>query len=396
MRIITTTQALADACQELSAHPFVTVDTEFKRETTYWPELCLIQVAGPERQYIIDPLARQIDLGPFFALMDDERVLKVFHAARQDIEIMVHRGGVIPRPLFDTQVAAMVCGFGEAVSYENIVRHITGHRVDKSSRFTDWAHRPLSDRQLQYALSDVTHLRDVYRKLAAELDRTGRGTWVAEEMAVLESPETYRLDPREAWRRLKVRPRSREMLAVLIELAAWRETEAQQRNVPRNRVLRDDALVEIATQRPTREGDLKRLRAVSKNFASSQHAQGVLEAVHRGKAADPASLPELPDEQPVNGHGAIVEMLKVALRLASERHQVAPKLIATVSDLERIAADDDADVPALRGWRRELFGESALALKHGRKALTLEKGEAVLIPREPGRSPGAAVAEPVK
>jgi len=357
------------------------VDTEFIRETTYWPLLCLIQIACDGYEVIVDPLADGIDLAAFYALMKNEDVVKVFHAARQDIEIIHHQAGIIPAPLFDTQVAAMVCGFGDSVSYENLVRQLADARVDKSSRFTDWKRRPLSDKQLAYALSDVTHLRVAYKKLKSQLDASGRAGWLAEEMAVLASPQTYDGDPEMAWKRVKFRGRNRKALAVFIEVAKWREIQAQRDNVPRRRVLRDDALSEIALHAPGDKEALARLRAVPRGFERSRFADGLLAAIDAGKQRDPDSLPEL-DERKSSApkQNGLVELLKVALRIASERHNVAQKLIANVPDLEQIAIDDNASVPALKGWRRELFGADALALKQGRLCLVVADGKVALRP----------------
>jgi ribonuclease D len=379
---ITSSAALAEACERMARHPFVTVDTEFLRESTYYPLLCVAQMASPDEAVIIDALANGIDLAPFYDLMANEQVLKVFHAARQDIEIVWHQAGRIPHPIFDTQVAAMVLGYGDSISYDQLVQRITGDTLDKSHRFTDWSRRPLSAAQVAYAISDVTHLRDVYLALAADLERRGRSQWVDEEMTVLTSPDTYRAEPETAWERLKARARKPKELAVLVEVAAWREREAQSRDVPRGRVLRDDVLGEIATHQPTTAERLAGLRSLPKGFERSKWGQDILDAVKRGLARDPKTLPRL--DRPRSGANttAIIELLKVLLRMTSEQHGVAAKVIATVDDLERIAADDDADVPALRGWRREMFGEQALALKHGRNALAIERGRVVLLSRE--------------
>jgi ribonuclease D len=381
MQPITTTEKLTDACARMAQHPFVTVDTEFLRESTYYPRLCVAQMASLDEAVVIDALAEGIDLGPFFALMADESVLKVFHAARQDIEICWHEAGLIPRPLVDTQVAAMVLGYGDSISYDQLVQRITGDSLDKSNRFTDWTQRPLSEAQLAYAASDVTHLRDVYLKLSADLDRRGRGDWMQEEMKVLTSPLTYRFEPEHAWERLKTRVRKPRELAVLIEVAAWREREAQERDVPRGRVLKDDVIGDIAIQAPTTIERLARLRSLPRGFERSRWGEAIVEAVKRGLARDPKTLPPLERPRPqVNGQ-AIVELLKVLLRMTAERHGVAAKVIATVDDLDRIATDDDADVPALSGWRRELFGEKALALKRGRLSLAIEKGRVIAVER---------------
>jgi ribonuclease D len=378
---ITTTAELAAACRRMAAHPFVTVDTEFLRETTYYPLLCVAQMASPDEALVIDALAPGIDLAPFYALMADERVMKVFHAARQDIEIVWHAAKLIPHPIFDTQVAAMVLGYGDSISYDQLVQRITGDALDKSHRFTDWTRRPLSDAQLTYAASDVTHLRQVYLALLDDLERRGRAHWVADEMGVLTSPETYRMEPESAWKRLKSRVRKPRELAVLIEVAAWREREAQSRDVPRSRVLKDDAIADIAVHGPTTLDKLKTLRSLPKGFERSRWGEGIVAAVERGLARDPKTLP-LPARLPPAANGsAIVELLKVLLRMVSEHHHVAAKVIATVDDLDRIAASDHADVPALTGWRRELFGEKALALKHGKLALAIEKDRVAMVER---------------
>jgi ribonuclease D len=382
MQPITTTSELAAVCRRMAALPFVTVDTEFLRETTYYPLLCVAQMASADEAVVIDALAAEIDLAPFFELMADEKVMKVFHAARQDIEIVWHRAKLIPQPIFDTQVAAMVLGFGDSISYDQLVQRITGDVLDKSYRFTDWTRRPLSEAQLSYAVSDVTHLRQVYTALVDDLGRRGRVDWVLEEMQVLTSADTYRMDPENAWRRLKTRVRKPKELGVLIEVAAWREREAQARDVPRSRVLKDEVVGDIAVQAPNTLEKLKHLRSLPKGFERSRTAEGIVAAVMRGLERDAKTLPQLARlPPPVNGT-AVVELLKVLLRMISERHHVAAKVIATVDDLERIAADDDAAVPALTGWRRELFGERALALKHGKLSLAIERGRVAAVERE--------------
>ncbi len=379
MRLITDSAELAEFCARLATADFVTVDTEFMRERTYWPRLCLVQLAGPQDAACIDPLMPGIDLAPLISLMYDPRVLKVFHAARQDLEIFFNLTGRVPAPLFDTQVAAMVCGFGESASYETLVGQLAREQIDKSMRFTDWAARPLSDRQIAYALADVTHLRVVYEALATRLMKTGRAGWLEEEMATLLDPITYRTTPEEAWRRLKPRSARPRVLAVLREVAAWREREAQRRDVPRVRIVRDEALLEIATAAPTTADALARTRGLSQGFAAGRLGQDLLEAVARGKAMPESEIPTLPP-LPVSppGIGPIVELLKVLLKIKCEEHHVATKLVASSSDLERIASDDDADVPAMKGWRREVFGDEAIALKHGRIALSM-KGRRIVM-----------------
>jgi len=379
--LITTTAELAEACSRMAKHPFVTVDTEFLRETTYYPLLCVAQLASPDEAVVVDALAKGIDLTPLFELMTNESVTKVFHAARQDIEIVWNLARKIPHPIFDTQVAAMVLGYGDSISYDQLVNRITGDTLDKSNRFTDWSRRPLSEAQLRYAISDVTHLRDLYLKLSADIQARDRAHWVQAEMNVLTSPETYRMDPNNAWERLKSRVRKPKDLAVLIEVAAWREREAQTRDVPRGRVLKDDVIGDLVIQTPATLEQLSHLRSLPKGFEKSQWGQAVVDAVNRGLARDPKALPRIERFRPAPNGAATVELLKVLLRMTSERHGVAAKVIATVDDLERIAADDDADVPALKGWRRELFGEKALALKQGRLALAVERGRVVSIDR---------------
>jgi ribonuclease D len=382
MDLITTTNDLAVVCERLARHPFVTIDTEFQRETTYYPLLCVAQLASADEAVVIDALAPDLDLKPFFTLMANPKVLKVFHAARQDIEIVWHEAGIIPNPLFDTQVAAMVLGHGDSISYDQLVQRITGNSLDKSHRFTDWTRRPLSPAQISYAVADVTHLRQVYTALVADLGRTGRTDWMQDEMSVLTSPETYRAEPERAWMRLKTRVRKPKELAVLIEVAAWREREAQARDVPRGRVLKDDSISDIVMQTPTTPERLAALRSLPKGFERSKWGEGILEAVKRGLERDPRSLPRIERPKPAVNGGATVELLKVLLRMTAERHSVAAKVIATVDDLDRIAADDEADVPALRGWRRDLFGNQALALKHGRLALSIERSRVVAVEKD--------------
>ncbi|MGZ8321595.1 MAG: ribonuclease D, partial [Rhodoplanes sp.] len=368
----------------MARHPYVTVDTEFLRESTYYPLLCVAQVASPAEALVIDALAAEIDLGPFYALMANELVTKVFHAARQDVEIIWHQASLIPRPLFDTQVAAMVLGYGDAISYDQLVQRITGDALDKSSRFTDWARRPLTSSQTSYAISDVTHLRNVYLALAAALAERGRTNWVDEEMEILTSPETYRADPETAWERLKSRVRKPKELAILIELAAWREREAQLRDVPRGRVLKDEVIGDIAIQVPTTPEGLAALRSLPKGFERSKWGQDILDGVRRGLSRDPKTLPRLERTRAQANASATVELLKVLLRMTAEKHGVAAKVIATVDDLDRIVAHDNADVRALKGWRRELFGEKALALKHGDLALAIERNRVIAVDRQPG------------
>ncbi len=382
MTLIADSAALAGFCQRVGASSYITVDTEFMRDKTYYPQLCLVQVAGADEAAAIDGLAPGLDLGPLLALFARADLLKVFHAGRQDLEIFCIMTGRVPAPMFDTQVAAMVCGFGDSVGYDTLVQKLTGAQIDKSSRFTDWAVRPLTERQLKYSISDVTHLRKVYEKLAHSLTRSGRAGWLEEEMAVLANPSTYRVEPDEAWQRLKVRSPSPRFLAVLKELAAWREREAQKRDIPRNRMLRDEALLEIAAHHPTNVDELARTRGLSRGMAEGRMGEAILLAVKRGLEIpdDQCPRPEPRVELP-RDIGPVVELLKVVLKLQCDAHNVASKLVATSADLELIAADDNAAVPALKGWRREVFGEAALKLKRGELALALEGKKLALIER---------------
>jgi ribonuclease D len=375
MNLITTTADLTAACARLAIHPFVTIDTEFLRDSTYYPKLCLLQMASPDEGLLVDPLAPELDLAPFFALMADKNVMKVFHAARQDLEIVWNLGRMLPAPLFDTQIAAMVCGYGDSVGYEQLANDLAKARIDKSSRFTDWSRRPLSEAQLVYALSDVTHLRDIYLALKADLEQTGRTEWLVEEMAVLNHPGTYETKPEDAWMRLKGRVRKPREVALLIEIAAWRETEAQSKDVPRGRILKDDALMDIVQRAPREPEALSDLRSLPRGFERSRAGADVLAAVERALAVDHKTLPRLDRPERHGGNGAVLDLMKVLLKAVSDSERVAPKIIATVDDLEAIANDDSADVPALNGWRRTLFGEKALALKTGRLSLRMRDGK---------------------
>ena len=384
MHLITTTEDLAAACARLAAHPYVAVDTEFLRETTFWPKLCVAQLAGPDTAVVVDALAEGLDMAPFLDLMRDENVVKVFHSGRQDIEIVFNMGGFVPHPVFDTQVAAMVCGFGDSISYDQLDNRISGHHIDKSSRFTDWTRRPLTQKQYDYALSDVTHLRDVYHHLKKRLEEQGRAEWVTEEMEVLTSTETYDLKPENAWERLKLRVRKPIELAVLKELAAWREREARSRDVPRSRILKDEAIFEIAGDQPRDAAALGNLRSLSKGFERSRAGEEILACVRRALEIPKDQLPQIPRGKPMpDGAGAAVDLMKVLLKLVCEKNGVASKVVATVDELDAIAADDEADVPVMKGWRRELFGERALELKHGRLALSFDGRRVVAVACEP-------------
>lgn len=379
MHLIQDQAELETVISQLEQSSFVTVDTEFIRETTFWPILCLIQMAAPGVTALVDPLSKNIDLAPFFRLMANEKVVKVFHAARQDIEIVFHLGDMIPHPVFDTQVAAMVCGFGDSVSYDQLVQRITGTRLDKSSRFTDWRHRPLSDKQLEYALADVTYLIEVYEHLRTELEREDRAHWLTEEMDVLTARETYDPHPDDAWKRLKMRVRKPQELAIVQALAAWRDREARERDVPRQRVVKDDAIYEIAQQGPRDSQALGRLRSTPKGWERSSTAAALLEIVNQALDLPKEQLPKMPKQvhQP-EGSGAAVELLKVLLKMIAEKEGVAPKVLASGDDLEKIAGEgEDATVPALSGWRREVFGERALQLVRGEVGLKFEKRRVV-------------------
>lgn len=381
MTLITETGELERLCDRLRREPFVAVDTEFMRERTFWSRLCLIQLAGSQEAAAIDPMANGLHLGPLLRLLADANVVKVFHSARQDIEIFHRLSGRIPFPVFDTQVAAMVCGFGDSVAYETLVGELARVKVDKTPRFTDWSRRPLTDSQVAYALADVIHLVVVYRKLARRLDETGRRRWLAEEMAALTDPRAYEARPEDAWLRFKTRSNKPRFLAVLRELAAWREREAQARDVPRARVLRDQALLEIAAQAPATAAELARTRALGAKVADGPAGQEMLEAVARGKAVPEAECPRL-DRPPgrKRAPGPMVDLLKVLLKLKCDEYGVAAKLVASAKDLDRLAAEAGPDIPTLKGWRREVFGNHALALKAGRLALVADKSKVRLVP----------------
>ncbi|MCB9993950.1 MAG: ribonuclease D [Hyphomicrobiaceae bacterium] len=370
MNIITRTDALATFCAEARKSQFVTVDTEFHRETTYWPLLCLIQVAHDTGAAIIDPMVNGLELDPFFELLADPGTLKVFHAARQDIEIFVKLTGKVPVSIFDTQMAASVCGHGDSVAYDKLVGAITGEKIDKSSRFTDWRRRPLSDQQLTYALADVTHLREVYLALEDMLRKNGRHHWLETDTAQLNELSTYLVAPEDAWKRLKVRLNRPVELAALQELAAWREAKAQNDDVPRGRILKDDALVELAMQRPVTDQQFDRLRAVPKGFGRSPAGREVVAILTEVNKRGKADLPKLDRHKPgPSPKGAIGDLLRVLLKAVADDHGVAPRIIASADDLNQLVLEDDADIPALKGWRREIFGEKAIALKEGRLAL---------------------------
>ena len=381
MQVITDSDTLKELCARLAAEEFITIDTEFMRERTFWPRLCLIQVAGENEAAIIDPLAEGMDLSPLFELLANENVLKVFHAGRQDIEIFHHLTGQVPAPVFDTQIAAMVCGFGDQVSYGALAEKLAGARLDKGSRFTDWSRRPLSRRQLEYALADVTHLRRVYEKLREELRLSGREEWLTEELALLTSPETYEQDISQAWRRIKFRPRNRRQLALLQRLASWREEEAQRRDVPRKRVLKDEAIVEIVSEMPRTVQQLARLRHLPEGQAKGATGRAILRMVQEVENLPPDQLPAPQKREKPHPEGtqARADILKLALKIICEQHGIAPRLVASAADIERLAAGRQ-DVPALHGWRRKVFGDLALALLRGERVIGLSNGRPAILP----------------
>ncbi len=374
MQVITNTSALEEFCSPLHAHEYITIDTEFMRERTYWSRLCLIQVASPDDEAIVDPLADAIDLTALFEVLDNQAVVKVFHAARQDVEIFHKLLDRVPKPLFDTQVAAMACGHGDQIGYEPLVRAITGAAIDKGSRFTDWSRRPLSQKQLEYALGDVVHLRDVYCQLKDELEKTDRFSWVQEEMEALLDPALYFVKPEVAWKRLKLRGLKRKDIGPFIKIAEWREAEAQARDLPRSRVLKDEAIYELARQAPKTADALSKCRGVANGFEKSSQAKSLIAAINAGVALPNDEVPEIERSRnlpPIPGD--VLDLLRVLLKRQCEHYQVASKLVANASDLEAIARYDEPDIPAMRGWRRQVFGEAAIKLKKGELALKLNE-----------------------
>ncbi|PPQ32741.1 ribonuclease D [Rhodopila globiformis] len=379
--LITTTTELEAFCQRMHSEVFITVDTEFMRERTYWPELCLVQIAGESEVAVIDAEADGIDLGALGLLLADEAVMKVFHAARQDLEIFVLRYGAVPRPLFDTQVAAMVAGFGDQVGYDALVSSLTGGHIDKAHRFSDWSVRPLSDAQITYAAADVTYLRQVYLRLKQRLEQEGRLGWVAEEMAILNNPETYRTDPDTAWERLRPRSTNKRFLYILKEIAAWREREAQRVNIPRQRLVKDEALLEIAATAPASAEALSRVRGVTRGFAEGRSGTSLLDVLAAARRVPDADLAPAPQQRDsARPSAALVALLKVLLAAKCEQHHVAPRLVASSEDIDRLAMEEEPDIHALHGWRREVFGDDALRLKQGRIALGVNGRKVRLIP----------------
>jgi ribonuclease D len=377
MTIITDNKELKRLCKKLEKEEFITIDTEFLREKTYYPKLCLIQLSGPDKDACaVDPLAEGINLSPLFDLLQNKAVLKVFHACRQDLEIFFNLMGCVATPIFDTQVAAMVCGHGDAISYEKLVKSITGTKIDKSSQFTNWSLRPLSDKQLKYALGDVTHLVDIYLDLKKQLKKSKRCRWVMMEEEILNNPATYENNPKDAWKRIKIRSPKPRSLAILREIAAVRERQAQKCNIPKNWVMRDDTLADMAGQAPRDKKGLEKIRNITKDIAEGKLGAQMLKAIEIALNSPKDSWPVPQKKKPLLPHEMIIiDILKMLLKVESAGHGVAPKIIASAQDLEAIALDDDADVPALKGWRREIFGDDALAVKHGKIAIGIKDGK---------------------
>ena len=378
-KLLTTTPALVTAIDAIRSADFIAIDTEFMRESTYYPQLCLIQICAGSHAFCIDPLAEGMDLSPLFALMQDKNITKVFHAGRQDLEIFVQLTGYVPCPVYDTQIAAMVCGLGDQVGYDKLVYHYKNLQIDKSSRFTNWSQRPLSDRQLSYALDDVIHLAEIYPRIIADLTANGRDKWVQSELESLADISLYQTDPATAYKRIKARNSKPAQLNRLAQLASWREKEAQRRDVPRGRILRDDTLIDLAGSNPKTRADLKKIRGFP-GGENGKFGPAVIEVLKKANAMAEDAWPlkeRLPqrDKPPV----AIIEMLRVLLKHVTESHNVAPRLIASADDLEKLALSDTADIPAMKGWRREIFGDAALALKAGKLGLTVQKGKIKLL-----------------
>ncbi|WP_332065499.1 ribonuclease D [Bartonella sp. CB189] len=376
IKLITKTVDLEKAITTLRNSDFVAVDTEFIRETTFWPQLCLIQLASPNTTILIDPISKDINLQSFFDLMIDKKIIKVFHSARQDIETIYHLGNVIPCPLFDTQIAGSICGFGDSISYDQIVKRCTGHLLDKSSRFTDWSYRPLSDKQLLYALSDVTYLRDVYLLLKKQLEKNKRTHWMDDEIKVLSTPQTYDLPEDEAWKKVKGKVKKLRELAILQKIAAWREREARKYNIPRRHIMKDECLIEIATQQPKDESTLKRLRSLNKKWDKLSITQTLIKAIHEGLETDLTTLPALPQYNPNDTTTAATDLLKILLKLVANENGIAPKIIATSNDLQKIANGNiTKNIPAMNGWRYEIFGEKAEKMLKGQIGFYFSNGK---------------------
>jgi ribonuclease D len=379
MPLITDQKRLNEFCASLKGAPFIAIDTEFLREKTYYPKLCLVQVSGPDgHAKAIDPLEGGLDLSPLYELLYDPEILKVIHAGRQDLEIFYNLTKKVVDPIFDTQIAAMVCGYGDSVGYEALVRNITQHQLDKSAQFTDWSKRPLSERQIEYALGDVTHLIPVYKHLKSELEKRGRIEWVFEEEEILGDPKTYQNDPYVAYTRIKVKTPKPKTLAVLRELAAWREKQAQDRDIPKGWLMRDETLADMAAQMPRNEAQLKKIRGVSEDMAKGSMGRALLDVIEKALESDPKTWPQVEKRKPIPPNvAATVDILRMLMKVQCSEEGVATKLLASSEDLEALAQDDHADVPALKGWRFELFGREALALKHGHLAIGLKGSKIV-------------------
>jgi len=379
-RLVTTSMELAELSARLATDSFVTVDTEFMRERTYWPELCVVQLGGTQDVAVVDAQAEGLDLSPLGHLLANPNVVKVFHAARQDVEIFLLKYGAVPTPMFDTQIAAMVAGYGDQASYDSLARGLAGAAIDKAHRFSDWSARPLSEAQVDYAAADVTHLRVIYQKLVEQLSREGRLDWVAAEMAALQDPAGYIQAPETAWEKLRPRTGNRRFLSILRAVAAWREREAQRINIPRQRLVKDETLLEIAATTPSNAAELARARGISEGFAKGKSGLSLVAAIAEARALPDSALPEMRENRPGPvASPALVALLKVLLAAKSEAHNVAPRLLANSDDLDRLATEAAPDVPALKGWRREVFGEAALALKAGRLALGVDGRRVKLI-----------------
>ena len=382
MSILTTNKDIKQFCNKLSNCEFITVDTEFLREKTYYPKLCLVQISGPDKDArAIDPLIENIDLLPLFDLLKNENIIKIFHAGRQDLEIFYNLMDIVPAPIFDTQIAAMVCGYGDSIGYEKLIKSITGGKIDKSSQFTDWSVRPLSDKQLTYALGDVTHLCDAYLHLRDILDKRGRTEWVMQEDKILCDPKTYENDPYNAWKRIKIRSPKAKDLAILRELAALREQYAQKRNIPKTWVIKDEVLANIAGQAPKDKRQLGKIRNITKDAVEGKLGEQILKAIDKALSSPRAQWPTPKERKHLNqSESAVVDILKMLLKIVSTEHEVAAKIIASSADFEDIAIDDEANVPALKGWRKDIFGNDAIAIKHGRLAIGLKNGKITKFP----------------
>jgi ribonuclease D len=380
MELIKTNKELKEACKKLNKAKFITIDTEFIREKTYWSQLCLIQVCSSESEFIIDPLEEDIDLKPFIKILNKKSILKVFHSGRQDIEIFFKISGKIPSPIFDTQIAAMVCGFGDSVGYEKLVDKLLKKKIDKSSRFSNWAKRPLTNKQLNYAIGDVTHLFEIYPLLNDALKEKKRTRWLDEELKILTSENTYNTDPELAYKRLKIRGYDLKTRGVTFQLAKWREERAQNNNIPRGRVIRDDIIYELSSMKPKSINEIMSLRSFSNGLRLKENViNEIQEQILIGLSLKEENLPKLPEKRKLpHGTNSRVSLLKILLNSISEENEVAQKLIASTQDLEDLIADDSADIKTLKGWRYDLFGKKALDFKNGKVAITMEENNVIL------------------